>query len=79
MRWSVVAGAVNPGGLRAVVVVACLAAKFTAPLHVCGVFGFCLVDVAGVSGRELDGVLGCYPGLELAAAFELGIELSAQV
>ena len=70
-------GAVAPaGGLRAVVV-ACLAAKFTAPLHVCGVLGFRLVDVAGVSGRELDGVLGCYPGLELAAAFELGIELSA--
>jgi len=27
---------------------------------------------------ELDGVLGCHAGLELAAAFELGIELSAE-
>jgi len=41
-------------------------------------FGFGFVDVAGVPGRELDGPLGCDPGLELAGAFELGIELGTE-
>jgi hypothetical protein len=78
VRWFVVTGAVAPAGGLRVVLVACLAAKFTASLHVFGVFGFRLINVTGVSGGELDGVLGCDPGLELAAAFELDIELGAE-
>lgn len=43
-------------------------ATLSASLDVLGMFGVGLVDVAGISGWELDHFLGSEPGLQLAAA-----------
>ena len=52
-----------------VVVAAAALAELTASLDVLGMFGVGLVDVAGISGRELDPFLGCDCWLHVLGAF----------
>src|SRR4051812_25723762 len=64
--------------VRRLLVLAAGLAQPAAALDVRALLGGGLVALAGVTGRELDGLLGGQAGLELAASFELGVQLGSE-